>query len=97
MDDGKRAYACDRSGLTERSEIWGGVRGGVLGPAPGVTRPSGSQFRQKFHLFFGSLFWTKNQPFLDQKWTIFGLQKRGFSKENVDEKHGFSKHAKSQK
>ena len=71
--------------------------GGVLGRAPGVTRPVGTQFRQKFHLFFGSLFWTKNQPFLNQKWTIFGFQKRGFSKENVDEKHGFSKHAKSQK
>ena len=27
-------YACDRSGLPERSEIWGGVRGGVLGPGP---------------------------------------------------------------
>ena len=28
-------YACDRPSLFERSELWGGVRGGVLGPVPG--------------------------------------------------------------
>ena len=27
-------YACDRPSLFERSELWGGVRGGVLGADP---------------------------------------------------------------